>query len=181
MSQLEGDPQHMRTAAAMLLTLPGQPFIYYGEELGMRGEKPDEHLREPMRWYRDGNGPGEPRWEGWSTHDGSAVSVQAEQADSTSLLHYYAALIHWRSEISALRDGSFRVYPEANDHLVAWQRADDQGTVLVVHNLFGTAQSMPLDVPSEPHFSKVLRQTGSGAEVHDNRVEIPPYSSVVLQ
>lgn len=181
MSQLEGDPQHMRTAAAMLLTLPGQPFIYYGEELGMRGEKPDEHLREPMRWYRDGKGTGEPQWEGWSTHDGAAVSVQAEQADPASLLHYYTALIHWRSEISALRDGSFRVYPEANDHLVAWQRADALGTVLVVHNLSGTPQSMPLDVPGEPHFSKVLRQTGSGAEVHNDSVELPPYSSVILQ
>jgi glycosidase len=51
----------MRVAAAMLLTLPGHPFVYYGEELGMHGQKPDPHLREPMRWYRTGKGPGEPQ------------------------------------------------------------------------------------------------------------------------
>jgi alpha-amylase len=181
MSQLDDNPQHMRTAAAMLLTLPGQPFVYYGEELGMRGEKPDEHLREPMRWYSDGKGPGEPHWEGWSSGDGPAVSVQAEQADPKSLLHYYTMLIHWRSEIGALRDGSFKAYPEADDHLVAWERSDAQGTVLVVHNLSDATQSMPLDVPGEPHFSHVLRQTGTGAEVRDGRISLPPYSSVVLQ
>ena len=56
MSQLDGNPQHMRMAAAMLLTLPGHPFVYYGEELGMRGRKPDPDLREPMRWHRDPQG-----------------------------------------------------------------------------------------------------------------------------
>src|SRR6185437_14345615 len=41
MSQLDGNSEQMRTAAAMLLLLPCQPFFYHGEELGMRGEKPD--------------------------------------------------------------------------------------------------------------------------------------------
>jgi glycosidase len=62
MSQLDGDPRHMRIAAAMLLTLPGQPYIYYGEELGMRGKKPDLALREPMRWQRDPRAKGETTW-----------------------------------------------------------------------------------------------------------------------
>ncbi|MGH8115601.1 MAG: alpha-amylase family glycosyl hydrolase, partial [Rhodanobacteraceae bacterium] len=99
MSQLDGNPEHMRVAAAMLLTLPGHPFIYYGEELGMRGEKPDPHLREPMRWYSAGKGPGEPTWEGWSAGDGPAVSVEAEKADQGSLLHWYRMLIGWRRDI----------------------------------------------------------------------------------
>lgn len=181
MSQLDDNPAHMRVAAAMLLTLPGRPFVYYGEELGMRGEKPDEHLREPMRWYRDGKGPGEPSWEGWSSGDGSAVSVQAEQADPGSLLNYYTMLIHWRSQIGALRDGGFKAYPATNVHLAAWERGDAQGTVLVVHNLSGKKQSLSLDVPGEPHFSHVLRQTGTGAELRDGRISLPPYSSVILQ
>lgn len=181
MSQLGDNPQHMRMAAAMLLTLPGQPYLYYGEELGMRGRKPDEALREPMRWQRSPHAKGETTWEPSTSGDSPAVSVEAEQADPHSLLRYYTTLIHWRSEIGALRDGGFRAYPEANDHLVAWQRNDAQDTVLVVHNLSGQTQSMPLDVAGEPHYGKLLRQTDSGARVHDGSVELPPYSSVVLQ
>ncbi len=181
MSQLGDDPQHMRMAAAMLLTLPGQPYIYYGEELGMRGRKPDEALREPMRWQRSPHAKGTTTWEPSSSGDGPAVSVEAEQADPHSLLRYYTMLIHWRSEIDALHDGGFRTYPEANDHLVAWQRTGARDTVLVVHNLSGQTQSMPLDVPGEPHFGKLLRQTCSGAEVRGSVLELPPYSSVIVQ
>ncbi|GGY33497.1 alpha-amylase [Rhodanobacter panaciterrae] len=181
MSQLDGNAQHMRMAAALLLTLPGQPFVYYGEELGMRGKKPDPDLREPMRWNRDPHARGTTAWEASTSGNGSAVSVAAEQADPDSLLNYYTKLIHWRSTIPALRDGDYRIYPEANDHLLAWQRADAHGAVLVIHNLSGQPQSMPLDVPGQPRYTRVLRQSTHGASLHDGRVQLPPYSSVVLQ
>ncbi|HSW27340.1 MAG TPA: alpha-amylase family glycosyl hydrolase, partial [Burkholderiaceae bacterium] len=50
MRQFAGDEPSYRLAAATLLTLPGTPFIYYGEEIGMTGHKPDERIRTPMRW-----------------------------------------------------------------------------------------------------------------------------------
>jgi glycosidase len=179
MSQLDDNPQHMRMAAAMLLTLPGQPFIYYGEELGVRGKKPDQDLREPMRWNRSPNAPGEATWETPTTHVDPAVSVEAEQANPDSLLHFYTMLIHWRSQISALRDGAIHPLAAANPQLVAWKLDDASSHVLVVHNLSGAAQSLDLSV--EAHVSKVLHQTGTGAEVHNSNVKLPPYSSVILQ
>jgi alpha-amylase len=166
-------------AAAMLLTLPGQPFIYYGEELGVRGKKPDQDLREPMRWNRSPNAPGEATWETPTTHVDPAVSVEAEQANPDSLLHFYTMLIHWRSQISALRDGAIHPLAAANPQLVAWKLDDASSHVLVVHNLSGAAQS--LDLSGEAHVSKVLHQTGTGAEVHNSNVKLPPYSSVILQ
>ena len=181
MSQLDDNPQHMRTAAAMLLTLPGEPYIYYGEELGTQGRKPDPDLRQPMRWQRSPTARGETTWEAGSPLNGAAVSVQAEQADPHSLLHLYTRLIHWRSEVPALRDGGFRAYPEASDHLVAWERTAPHGTVLVVHNLSGQAQTMALDVPGRPRFSHVLKQTGPGATIHADTLSVPAYTSVVLQ
>ncbi|GAB3786202.1 alpha-amylase family glycosyl hydrolase [Dyella agri] len=181
MSQLDGNPQHMHTAAAMLLTLPGEPYIYYGEELGTLGKKPDPALREPMRWDRATRAKGETTWEAGNPANGAAVSVEAEQADPHSLLHYYTQLIHWRSEVPALRDGGFRAYPEASDHLAAWERSDGRDTVLVVHNLSSQTQTMTLDVPGEPHYSRVLKQTGPGAAIHGSTLSVPAYSSVVLQ
>jgi len=181
MSQLAGNPQHMRMAAAMLLTLPGQPFIYYGEELGMRGQKPDPDLRAPMRWNRATDAPGEATWITSTAHDGPTVSVEAEQADPDSLLHFYTMLIHWRSEISALRDGAIHPLNVANPHIAAWKLDDDASHALAIHNLSGAAQSMSLDAPDAVKFSKVLRQTGSGAEIRNGSLTLPPYSSVILQ
>ncbi|HET7611423.1 MAG TPA: alpha-amylase family glycosyl hydrolase [Rhodanobacteraceae bacterium] len=178
MSQLDGNPDHMRTAAAMLLTLPGHPFVYYGEELGMRGEKPDPHLREPMRWYRAGRGPGEPTWEGWTAGDGPAISVEAEQADSGSLLNWYRMLIGWRRDIPALRDGVARNWRDSNLGVAAWELEDPRGDVLVLHNLSGEPQSLDLQ---GRRFRTLLRHSRADTTLTGGRLRLPPYGSAVLQ
>ncbi|MBT3391812.1 MAG: alpha-amylase, partial [Chloroflexi bacterium] len=53
MSVFNGDLGKAKTAASLLLTAPGTPFIYYGEEIGMQGKKPDEDIRLPMQWSAD--------------------------------------------------------------------------------------------------------------------------------
>src|SRR5437773_8426339 len=50
LTALGGDVTRAKQAATLLLTLPGLPFIYYGEEIGMTGDKPDPRLRTPMQW-----------------------------------------------------------------------------------------------------------------------------------
>lgn len=49
-SLLKGNLNHLKVAANLLLTLPGFPYLYYGEGIGMQGMKPDEHIREPFLW-----------------------------------------------------------------------------------------------------------------------------------
>ncbi len=178
MSQLEGNPDHMRIAAAMLLTLPGHPFIYYGEELGMRGEKPDPHLREPMRWYRAGKGPGVPTWEGWTAGDGPAVSVEAENADPGSLLNWYRMLIGWRRDIPALRNGAARNWRDDNRKVAAWELADARDDVLVLHNLSGQAQSVDL---KGRRFHVLLRHSRANTTITNGHLQLPPYGSAILQ
>ncbi len=55
MSQFAGDEAKARSAAVLYLTGPGTPFIYYGEEIGMTGAKPDEKIRTPMQWSAEAN------------------------------------------------------------------------------------------------------------------------------
>ncbi len=177
MSRLDGNQDHMRMAAAMLLTIPGHPFIYYGEELGMRGEKPDPHLREPMRWYRAGEGPGETTWEGWSAGDGPNVSVQTERADPHSLLNWYRMLIGWRRDIPALRDGMARDWRDGSLRVAAWELDDPRGDVLVLHNLSGRVQSVALPAG---RFRRLLRHSRPHTTIADGRLTLPPYGSAIL-
>jgi len=181
MSQLDGNAQHMRMAAALLLTLPGHPFIYYGEELGMRGVKPDPDIREPMRWDRATDAPGETTWKTSTSHDGPAVSVQAEQADPHSLLHYYSMLIHWRTELSALRDGAVSAYPLANPSVAAYRLDDAHSHLLVVHNLSGQPQRVTLRPAPAAPFSTVLRQSKPGFTLDSHQLTLPAYSTAILR
>ncbi len=179
MSQLDGNPEHMRMAAAMLLTLPGHPFIYYGEEIGMRGSKPDPDIREPMRWDRGTHMAGEATWKTSTSHDGPAVSVEAELSTPDSLLDFYRTLIHWRSEIEPLRDGAVQDFAAGNPHIVAFRLSDPHGRVLVLHNLSGQAQSVSLDA-TDGRFDQILRQTHP-VSLHGSELQMPPYTSAVLQ
>jgi len=174
MSQLDGNPQHMRMAAAMLLTLPGEPFIYYGEEIGMQGRKPDPDIRTPMRWNRATHAPGETTWR--TSHDNPATSVEAQHGDPDSLLNFYTRLIHWRSQVSALRDGQLTPYRVDNQQVVAY-RLDDTGShVLVVHNLSGTPQTITPD-----RTRRMLLQSKPGVALQDGVLHLPAYSTAVLQ
>jgi alpha-amylase len=177
MSQLDGNLAHMRMAAALLLTLPGQPFVYYGEELGMRGSKPDPDLREPMRWYRAADGKGETRWKTFSAGDGPNVSVQAEQDKPDSLLHDYTTLIHWRSELPVLRDGRVSAWPQTHRWLAAWQLDDASQHVLVLHNLSGKPQQLSLSGNS---VHTVLCQSNPHISLKHRQLHLPPYSSAIL-
>ena len=133
-SQLAGDPAELRVAADLLLTGPGVPFIYYGEEIGMTGRKPDERIRTPMRWdAASGKAVGFSRatpWEALSA-DPATVNVADESADPDSLLSHYRDLIRLRAGHPALAVGAF--IPVASDvsGVVASLRSSPTETALV--------------------------------------------------
>jgi glycosidase len=174
MSQLDGNVDHMRMAAALLLTLPGDPFVYYGEEIGMRGQKPDPDIRTPMRWNRATNAPGETTWR--AGHNAPATSVEAQRGDPDSLLSFYTTLIHWRSQVSALRDGQLTPYSVDNKQVVAYRLDDADSHVLVVHNLSGEPQTVTPD-----RTRTVRMQSKPDVALHDGLLHLPAYGTAVLQ
>lgn len=177
--QLGGNMSHMRMAAAMLLTLPGIPFVYDGEEIGMHGVKPDPDIRQPMRWDRKLHQPGETWWEPVAPDNASPdLSVAAERADPRSLLNFYRRLIHWRIELPALRDGG--IAPSAIDGgaISAYIRADRTQRLLVIHNLSGRARSVTLPGVG---FHAVIRRTRAGVRLVGRHLTMPAYSTAILQ
>jgi glycosidase len=137
MSVLRGDTDKARVAAALLLTAPGTPFIYYGEEIGMTGAKPDELIRTPMQWGAGANAGftiGTP-WQPPNPDYTQEVNVAAQTADPASLLSHYRALIALRASHSALRTGETFVLDAGNRGLFASLRVDEAEAILVLVNL----------------------------------------------
>lgn len=182
MSVLGGDVHHAKMAASLLLTLPGNPFLYYGEEIGMKGSKPDEEIREPMQWYAAGKGPQQTTWEPAASNSGKdAPNVEAELKDPESLLSHYRELITWRQEIPALQGGGIDEYTQDNSNIMAYVRMSGKDTVLVVHNLTGQEQTTTLTSPSGvPTFKSVLKTTDSGSKLDGAKLLLPPYSTVIV-
>ncbi len=138
MTVLGGDVRRAKAAATLLLTLPGFPFIYYGEEIGMIGDKPDERLRTPMQWSpRRGLGftSGNP-WES-AQPDSFTTTVDAQQSDPSSLLNLYRRLIHLRRENPAIGTGILVPLSSSNPTVAAYLRRAGDRTVLVVVNVSG--------------------------------------------
>lgn len=186
MTVLNGNVEHAKMAAAMLLTLPGTPYLYYGEELGMKGAKPDECIREPMLWYSDpSGGEGQTTWE-HSRHNAEAgpVSVEAQSNDEQSMLSHYRMLIKWRNEEPALQNGGIAEYKleTKNAKLSVYVRVTETERVLVVHNLSGEQQMTDLK-PSETYgsFTELAHTSDSAAKLSEGKLTIPAYSTVVLQ
>ena len=136
-TQLKGDVAAEQRSAAVLLTAPGVPFIYYGEELGMTGDKPDEHIRTPYPWTADGPGYGFTTGTPWEPFSAGAdtANFATESADPGSVWSTYRDLVQLRVRDTALRAGDY-VRLEASDrHVAAWLRTFGEEHVLVLHNL----------------------------------------------
>ncbi|WEK55286.1 MAG: alpha-amylase family glycosyl hydrolase [Candidatus Cohnella colombiensis] len=183
MSAVKGNVNHAKTAAALLLTMPGKAFIYYGEELGMSGIKPDERLREPFPWSRDGGSIMETTWEPSMYRGDGEVSVQAEDESPDSLLNRYRQLISWRKQEVALRSGKIATYDSDNGSVLTYIRSADEQQLLVAHNLSGTSQSLTLsETDAQPiAFTKVALTTDNGAQLSEHILQLPPYTTAILK
>ncbi|MEM7677088.1 MAG: alpha-amylase family glycosyl hydrolase, partial [Myxococcota bacterium] len=169
MREIGGNTAAMRVAAALLMAMPGTPFLYYGEEIGMQGgaSSRDEDKRTPMRWTAQGPGFGfttaDRPWHPGQEADGISVAAQRNQPDS--LWSLYRDLIALRHEHAALADGdsSRPAITDGDRGVLAILRTVGEQRVLVLANVHRDAAG-PFTVAIDGTPS-ILMQEGLQGEV----------------
>ncbi len=185
MSELLGDKNKAKMASSLLLTLPGSPFIYYGEEIGMEGVKPDEHIREPFLWSKDAKGTGQTTWVAAKHNLGDkATSVEAQLADTESLYTHYKTMIHVRRSSNILVSGEITPAEVKEKGIIAFHRILGDQSLLVIHNVSDEMKKFNLgndeSVYSKPYFSSESTSK-TKATKKQIQLEIAPYSTLILQ
>ncbi len=164
------DTTKAKQAAALLLTSPGVPFLYYGEEIGMTGTKPDEDIRLPMQWTSDDPNVGFTTGTPWRAPaaDYPEVSVALQDDDPDSLLNHYRTLIHLRRNHEALREGDWMLVEAGSNRLYAFLRYTENEVILVLFNLNPNpvlAEDYSLELAEGPLSGAVTAVTLFGPEV----------------
>lgn len=179
MSSVNGNADKGKMAVALLLTLPGSPYLYYGEEIGMLGQKPDENIREPFLWNKKENDKTRTFWikPRFST-DSTIIPVSQQLAEKNSLLNYYKSFIKLRNSSYALTFGALIPVDHANPKICAFLRTDTKESLLVLHNLSAKNQIFKLQSDLQA-FTKTYF-VNKDAQIKNNQVIIPGYSTVIL-
>ncbi len=169
---LDNSRAEIELAHALLLSLPGSPCLYYGDEIGM-GDNiwlPDrDAVRTPMQWTPDRNA-------GFSTadpgklylpvvqslvHTYSAINVESQLAQTASLLHWVRGMLSIRKKHPVFGTGEFVALDCDNESVLAYLRRNDEETVLCVVNLASTPRSATVTMPE--HTGHALHDVFGGA------------------
>lgn len=177
------DRAQMRTAAYLLFTLPGSPYVYYGEEIGMYGEKPDPNIREPMLWAPEADDSLRTTWiEPEHSTDSTVTPVSMQNEDDDSLLQLYRELIHLRHDTDALRRGSLHpvTYEEMPEALSIYERRTDTGeSLLIAHNV--SLESIDVTLPDElrERYATVWHASDEAVQDTDAGVTLPAATTII--
>jgi maltose alpha-D-glucosyltransferase / alpha-amylase len=154
---LDGDRRRIELMIGLLMSMPGSPILYYGDEIGMGdnvylGDR--NSVRTPMQWSSGVNA-------GFSTADPErlwlplvsnavfgyqAINVESQQRNPTSLLNWMRRLIEVRKQARIFGRASIEFLTPDNHRVLAFTRTLGREAILVVSNLAGTAQAVDLDM-----------------------------------
>ncbi len=178
-SALDNQMEKARLAACILLTLPGTPFLYYGEEIGMRGRKPDKYLREPYVWHwaidRRSTTWLKPRYS--TVRNVTPWAIQKQ--NRKSLLHLYRRLIRLRRLHPALSVGHWESLESTPESIFGYRRRLNADHLLVLHNLGKKRYRMKL--PSPFAEGQLVFTSQPSLSRRSGWVSLPPYGSVILK
>lgn len=179
-SEADGVGQQ-RLGAAILMTLPGTPFLYYGEEFGQKGNKPDENIREPMDWYKSMEGKGMTIMSNKNpfgyTIANDGISYEEQKDDENSMYNYYKKLIKIRKENKFMFNGKY-VSVKADGGIQAYDIFDPENESVklrVIHNIKNEMNSFVLENTEYTNEAVLLGNKES------NELKLEAYETVIIK
>jgi len=175
---IEGNMTKNELSVAILLTLPGVPYVYYGDEIGMFGQKPDPNIREPFLWDYDGKAAEQTSWiEAVNTTDETVKPLSAQVDDPKSTYNYFKYWIHLRNDHEILRTGELEALslPET---MLGYERTLGEERWVIINNLTANNQLLEL---KDLSVNARIYSFDESLEVVDGMLELPPYASVILK
>lgn len=179
--------KHMRMAANLYLLAPGSPFIYYGEEIGIRGSRgtamTDANRRLAMLWgdsdiIKDPVG---------STYDKKyqiTTTVASQLADENSLLNAYQEVISVRNRYPAIARGDYNVLTSSKSNFGGFY-VEYNGEVIAIFHNTSTSQ-ITIDISkcsglNGHSFSEICEVLGDNATLDGTMLTIDGQTSVILK
>ena len=165
-----------KMAALVYLTMPGSPFIYYGEEIGMLGSGIDENKRLAMLWSTSGNckNPANADW-----MDQICDPVNFQVGDYESLLHVYRMAIRLRAENPEIGRGEMQVINTGISDVCAWKITYNGKSIALVHNLSFLQEDATFTLPGATLNNYVSVLDGKPI-VNGDQVTVPGYCTAVF-
>ncbi|MGH9541365.1 MAG: maltose alpha-D-glucosyltransferase [Terriglobales bacterium] len=154
---VENNRREIELMNTLLFSMPGAPILYYGDEIGMGDNiylSDRNGVRTPMQWNVDRNGgfskaPPEKLYSPLiqnPIYSYQAVNVERQFQSPNALLNWMHELIKLRHKNPVFGRGTIEFLAPSNDRVLAFLRADEERTVLVVANLAHTSQAVQLDL-----------------------------------
>lgn len=180
---LKGNTEMCKAAASLYMLTEGVPFMYYGEEIGMRSGTDDPSKRTPMLWD-DTSESGktkdklQTKWSE-SRYNVKTIPVASQAKDPDSLLQFYKRLIRVRCAYPSLYEGRFNAVASGSEKISSWEMKSAEETSFVMVNI--SAESVTVAVPEQYRtFTPAFISNKETALVSANEVTLPPYSTLVL-
>lgn len=185
--QVEGNLAQYKLAAATYLLLPGTPFIYYGEEVGMSGGRyadgglleGDFQLRTPMSWTADAQTAGFTSGRPFRPLSGNVATqnAAAQLADPAGIRAFYRQMLRLRNTLPSIARGSYE-QPFVDGQVMGYQRrfGDEHSVVLINYGLAPfttTVKALPPGSVLKGAFPAGLSARASGGAAV---VTLPPQS-----
>lgn len=176
-----------KIAQAMNLLMSGSAFLYYGEELGMKGSGKDENKRAPMYWSVDENAQG--MCDGPQDMENVKMkygSFEEQVEDGNSIYNYVKEVIQLRNQYPVLSHGTAEMEADiSNENICVLRKTYEGEELLVIFNISETEATVDLsgiELPSETaQIGGMLLTTPTAATLDGENVTMPPYSVVIIK
>ena len=171
-----------KMAAQSYLLQPGNPFIYYGEEVGLGGSGIDQNKRLPMPWTADGKGDAKASVSVPSATDKITTlggSVAQQEANPNSLLSWYKKILRVKAKYPAIASSRIKSVDTSKDNLSVM----NYGKALTIVNNFSETGSTTVKLPKAvvgKTLADGLYVKGGAAKLDGRKLTIPAYGTVIL-